>query len=125
MNALLAALIALLSLVATSDTSLVPAGPTKKLAKAPGYLKGRLLGSLVRKGMTIQQVTQVVHGECAVFCFPPGFYADNPSTMFFCYQNEGLTISFSSDKDGECYVDAVTFWPFWDDTVAAFGGRIR
>jgi hypothetical protein len=88
-----------------------------------GYLKGRVLGSLVCKGMTVEEVREILHGECCTFFLPAGFCYET-TTMINCYHNEGLTVRFRCEKDGACYVDNVSFWPLLEDSFPVFGGPI-
>jgi hypothetical protein len=84
----------------------------ESVGKLPQRLKGRVLGASVRKGMTQEQVEQVLGPGVALKplpsggvtgggCFSIGTFTDYPSL--------GVSVKYSVDEDGILRVSEVTY----------------
>jgi hypothetical protein len=81
-----------------------------------GRLEGRVLGALVRRGMTSEEVERLL-GEGTGECRSHGL-AGCVLFEFWHYHECGFAISFDkdlNDKSGVARVNTVTFWPLWLD----------
>ena len=74
------------------------------------YTNGRIRGSLVRQGMTWDEVFGILGGKCAIFLMPP--MEPNGPCMWLIYPKHGLDVCLSYDKDGVTRVKFVRFWAF-------------
>ena len=83
-----------------------------ELGKVAGRLKGRVLGSLVQKGMTTEQVEQVL-GRGS-YPFPAVGLVGGVIFGSMPYRDLGLWVGYGDDKDGVLRVDKVTFSPLFD-----------
>jgi hypothetical protein len=79
-----------------------------------GRLQGHVLGALVRKGMTFEEVERLLGegtGECHSYGLMGCVHFE-----FWDYNQYGFAIPFDkdlNDKSGAARVNTVTFWPLW------------
>jgi hypothetical protein len=66
------------------------------------FIEGRILGVLVRPGMTEEEVAQLIGRKCTIFLCPS-------SPMLAYYYQHGLTVCFEPDKDGVIRATSVGF----------------
>ena len=83
----------------------------KKVSQVTARLRGRLLGCLVRDGMTMEEVERIL-GESHL---DSGGLAGGFIFWRWDYCTHGLTVSFSNDdQESPLRVDGLTFLPLID-----------
>jgi hypothetical protein len=96
--------------VASNATTDKAKKATETVMRVAGHLKGRVLGSFVRKGMTSEQVARLLGGaDCTVFV-----PSNAGLSVLHLYRTHGLSIDFASDKEGVLRVESVTFGALFD-----------
>jgi hypothetical protein len=84
----------------------------QKAGQVVGRLRGRVLGSFIRSGMTQKQVDEALQSDS--YRLESGGVISATVVRYWRYYTHGLTVSFRSDKDGVIRVNNVAFWPLFD-----------
>src|SRR5262249_5441470 len=86
-----------------------PPGCSSDRVKFLSRLQGRVLGSLIRDGMTDEEVVRILgKGDKPL---PTAGLVGGVLFMWRQYGDNGVTVSFISDNAGVLRVDSVTLWP--------------